>query len=181
MNKKQLQQFSNKYPAIIDLAEKAKRRIPKVAWEYLASGTGDEQLLERNNKAFQNINFLPQFCKGELNAKIETQLFGKTYSAPIGMAPVGLSGLMWPRVEHFLANTANRLQIPYCLSTVATETPETVGSYMGDMGWFQLYPPKDKELRNSLLARAKLQDSIRSWLPPTSLWPVDVNVANALA
>ncbi|WP_350285898.1 alpha-hydroxy acid oxidase [uncultured Croceitalea sp.] len=155
MNEKQLQRFSNRYPAIIDLAEKAKRRIPKVAWEYLSSGTGDEHLLQRNNTAFQSINFLPQFCKGELTAKTETELFGRTYSAPIGIAPVGLTGLMWPRVEHFLANTANRIKIPYCLSTVATETPETVGSYVGKMGWFQLYPPKDKALRNSLLKRAK--------------------------
>lgn len=62
---------------------------------------------------------------------------------------------MWPRIEHYLAATANKYQIPYTLSTVATETPETVGKQVGNMGWFQLYPPKDKELRQSLLKRAK--------------------------
>lgn len=149
------QRLSNQYPAIIDLARKAKKRIPHVAWEYLSSGTGEEDLMDRNRTALQEITFLPRFCKGELNASTETTLFGRKYSAPIGISPVGLTGLMWPRVEHFLAATANRLQIPYCLSTVATETPETTGELVGDMGWFQLYPPKDVDLRQSLLKRAK--------------------------
>ncbi len=147
--------FSNNYPAIEDLARKAKKRIPRVAWEYLASGTGDEDLLSRNREAFQKITFLPRFCKGPLVADTETTLFGRKYLAPIGIAPVGLTGLMWPRAEHYLAATANRLKIPFCLSTVATETPETVGREVGDMGWFQLYPPRDTAIRDSLLERAQ--------------------------
>lgn len=131
--------------------------MPKVAWEYLDSGTGDESLLRANQKSFENVQFLPRFCKGPLEAQIGTTLFGQNYSAPIGIAPVGLTGLMWPKVEHHLAVTAKRMEIPYCLSTVATETPETVGQRVGEMGWFQLYPPKDKEVRDSLLQRA--QDS----------------------
>ncbi|MEM6963520.1 MAG: alpha-hydroxy acid oxidase [Bacteroidota bacterium] len=147
--------LNNQYPAIEDLIKKAKRRIPSVAYEYLSSGTGDEDLLTRNRTAFQKINFLPRFCKGALAANTETTLFGKKYAAPIGISPVGLTGLMWPRVEHFLAASASRMNIPYTLSTVATETPETVGAHVGDMGWFQLYPPKDRAIRNSLLERAK--------------------------
>ena len=152
---KQKDRLSNRYPAIEDLARKAKRRIPQVAWEYLISGTGDEALVDRNKSAFQRINFIPRFCKGALAATTATSLFGKNYGAPIGIAPVGLTGLMWPRVEHYLAATADRLKIPFCLSTNATETPETVGAFVGDMGWFQLYPPKDLEIRKSLLERAK--------------------------
>lgn len=152
---KQQTRLSNKYPAIEDLARKAKKRIPKVAWEYLASGTGTEDLLDRNSLAFQKICFLPRFCKGPLEADIATSLFGQKYAAPIGIAPVGLTGLMWPRAEHHLAASAQRLNIPFCLSTVATETPETVGPLVGNMGWFQLYPPKDEDIRHSLLERAK--------------------------
>lgn len=138
-----------------DLEKRAKKRIPKVAWEYLSAGTGDEDLLDRNRKAFQNITFLPRFCKGMLEANIETTLFGTKYQAPFGVAPVGLTGLMWPNVEHYLAAMANRYQIPYSLSTVATETPETVGEFAQNMGWFQLYPPRDLDFRQSLLKRAK--------------------------
>ncbi len=147
--------WNTQYPAIIDLEKRAKKRIPKVAWEYLSAGTGEEDLLDRNRKAFQKITFLPRFCKGILEADVQTTLFGKNYAAPIGVAPVGLTGLMWPGVEHYLSSMANRNKIPYTLSTVATETPETVGPLAGDMGWFQLYPPKEKEIRNSLLKRAK--------------------------
>lgn len=153
--KKQLERFANRYPRIEDLAEKAQKRVPKVAWEYLDSGTGDEALLQQNQDAFQNIRFLPRFCKGALEADTKTTLFGRSYNAPIGMAPIGLTGLLWPKAERYLAATANRLQLPYCLSTVATETPETVGPLVGDMGWFQLYPPKDRAVRDSLLQRAK--------------------------
>ena len=147
--------WMNQYPAIIDLAKKAKKRIPRVAWEYLQSGTGEEDLVRRNREAFQKITFLPQFCQGALAPTLETTLFGQKYAAPFGIAPVGLTGLMWPKVEHYLAATANRYQIPYTLSTVATETPETVGPEVGNMGWFQLYPPREKTLRQSLLKRAK--------------------------
>lgn len=147
--------FANQYPAIEDLARKARQRIPRVAWEYLESGTGDEDLLRKNRVAFQKITFLPQCCKGPLQPTIETQLLGQNYAAPFGMAPVGLTGLMWPKIEQYLAETAKRYQIPYTLSTVATDTPEVIGPKAGKMGWFQLYPPREKEFRQSLLNRAK--------------------------
>lgn len=150
-----LNSFQNNYPRVSDVAKKAKKRIPRVAWEYLDSGTGNEDLVKRNNRSFERISFLPRFCKGDLNANTSSILFGKSYNAPIGIAPVGLTGLMWPKVEQYLAQTANRLNIPYCLSTVATETPETIGKHVGENGWFQLYPPKDKKVRESLLKRAQ--------------------------
>jgi len=111
--------------------------------------------LANNITAFQKIKFKPKFCKGNLQANIETTILGQKYNAPIGVAPVGLTGLMWPKVAQFLAASALRFKIPYALSTLATETPETVGKYVGDMGWFQLYPPKDMDLTQSLLERAK--------------------------
>ncbi len=144
----------NQYPAIADLAEKARKRIPHVAWEYLQTGTGRESLLGKNTEAFDKITFNPQFCKGVMEPDISTTLFGREYNAPFGVAPVGLTGLMWPNVECYLAATARHYQIPFSLSTVATETPERVGKEVGDMGWFQLYPPRQKELRQSLLKRA---------------------------
>ena len=152
---KQLERYAKRYPRISDVIKKAKSRMPHVAWEYLDSGTGDETLLQQNRKAFSDLSFIPRFCQGAFNAETTIQLFDQTYSAPIGMAPVGLTGLMWPKVEQHLASTAQRMNIPFCLSTVATETPETIGKLAGDQGWFQLYPPKDSELRDSLLQRAK--------------------------
>ncbi|MFK7937483.1 MAG: alpha-hydroxy acid oxidase [Saprospiraceae bacterium] len=146
--------WMNRYSAIEDLAKRAEERIPSVAWHYLQSGTGREDLTHKNTAAFSEITFEPQFCKGELQPDTTTTLFGRTFAAPFGIAPIGLTGLMFPRTECYLAATANQYKIPYSLSTVATETPETVGEYVGDMGWFQLYPPKDKDVRRDLLKRA---------------------------
>ncbi len=147
--------YFNQYPAIEDLAHKAKKRIPHIAWEYLESGTGIESLIDKNKAAFQKITFSPRVCKGILKPQLETRLFGQKYAAPFGIAPVGLTGLMWPNTEQYLAATARRYQIPFTLSTVATETPESVGPTAGNMGWFQLYPPKEKTLLKALLDRAR--------------------------
>jgi len=144
-----------KYPAIQDLRTRAKKRMPHVAWEYLETGTGSEELIALNTSSFSKIRMPPQFCLGQLKPKIETNLFGKTYSAPFGVAPVGLTGLMWPETELILAKTAKKNNIPYSLSTVATETPERVGPHVGENGWFQLYPPREKELRRKFIERAK--------------------------
>lgn len=128
--------------------------MPAVGWEYLITGTGRESLVYRNIHDFDNIILTPQFCKGPLNPQTKTTLFGQSYTAPFGIAPVGLTGLMWPRAEVMLAQAAAKHQIPFTLSTLATETPETVGPHAGNMGWFQLYPPREPDLRKILLDRA---------------------------
>ncbi|RLD19928.1 MAG: alpha-hydroxy-acid oxidizing protein [Bacteroidetes bacterium] len=145
----------NKYPGIGDLAAKGKKRLPDVAWQYLETGTGSGNAVLRNREGLDRITLLPHFLKGELEADTTTQLFGKTYQAPFGVAPVGLSGLMWPKSEFYFARMAKNYGIPYCLSTVATQTPEDVGPLVGDMGWFQLYPPMDRGVLRKLLQRAK--------------------------
>ena len=146
--------LQNRYPTVADLAARARQRIPPVAWAYLQSGTGREELLKRNRKAFQRIVFVPRVALGALQVDTTTTFLGETYAAPFGIAPVGLTGLMWARTECHLARTAARCRIPYSLSIVATETPEMVGPLTNGRGWFQLYPPKDLAVRQSLLDRA---------------------------
>ena len=76
--------------------------------------------------------------KGEFSPTTKKELFGDKYLAPFGVAPIGLGGIMWPGAERILATTANKYQIPYTLSTVASQTPEEIGPIVGEMGWFQL-------------------------------------------
>ena len=110
---------------------------------------------KKNRDRFNEISFLPRLARGTMKQELTTELFGRKYSVPFGVAPVGLSGLIWPKAELILSQSAKRYQFPYCLSTVATQTPETVGPLVGDMGWFQLYPPKDTAIREDILKRAK--------------------------
>ncbi|MCB9234788.1 MAG: alpha-hydroxy-acid oxidizing protein [Bacteroidia bacterium] len=142
------------YPSVQDLEQLARDRVPHLSWEYLQSGTGDEHALDRNRKAFADVSLPPRVMRGKLQPDLSVSLFGKNYALPFGIAPVGLTGLMWPRAEYFLAATAKKYGIPYCLSTVATETPETIGPLVGEQGWFQLYPPVMKDVRADLLKRA---------------------------
>lgn len=142
-------------PAIADLEQLARRRIPKFAWVYLESGTGSDDARDHNIEALRGVRFRPQFLKGTLSPELTTDLFGVIYSAPIGIAPVGLTGLIWPGADHALATTAARNSIPYVLSTVATAAPETAGPAANGMGWFQLYPPRDEDLRTDLINRAQ--------------------------
>ena len=144
-----------RYPAIGDLRQKALRKMPHIAREYLESGTGDERGVLRNIERLAAVTLVPQLLKGKLQPEVATTLFGQRYQAPFGIAPIGLSGLMWPRSECILAATAAKYGIPSCLSTVATQTPETIGPIAGAMGWFQLYSPRALDVRRDLLQRAK--------------------------
>ena len=155
MKEAHLARLMQLYPSTSDLRKRARRRIPHVAWEYLDSGTGDERAVRRNAERMAEVTLVPRFMMGELKPEISTNLFGQAYQAPFGIAPVGLGGLMWPRMECILARTADKYSIPFCLSTVGTETPETVGPIVGDMGWFQLSPPREREIRDDLLKRVE--------------------------
>lgn len=148
------QSHLQKYPAISDLQKRAKQRLPLIAWEYLDMGTGDDIAVSRNRTGLDRITLLPQFLKGEQTQNTETRLYGRRYSVPFGVAPVGLTGLMWPNAEKILAEAAAQYQFPYCLSTAATQTPETIGPLVKEMGWFQLYPPRDQGICDDLLKRA---------------------------
>ncbi len=147
-------QLMDDLPAIEDLEARAKRRMPHFAWEYLDPGTGADQARDRNLEAMAEVTFRPQLLKGPLDPVTETELFGVRYAAPIGIAPVGLTGLIWPGADRALAATAADRRIPYTMSTVATERPEVGGPLADGMGWFQLYPPRDATLRSDLHDRA---------------------------
>lgn len=143
------------YPAISDLRTRARRRVPHSIWAFLEGGTGDDYSVQRNLDGLANITLVPRLLKGKFDPTIETRLFGQAYNAPFGVAPVGLSGAIWPQAECLLAAMAAKYRIPYTLSTLAGETPETVGPFAGDMGWFQLYSPRDRQIREDLLHRVK--------------------------
>ena len=144
-----------KYQTVDDLRRRARRRTPRFAWEYLDSGEGDERASARNVEYLQRVLLTPRFLKGELQPDISTELFDMRHSLPVGIAPMGLTGLMWPGADTALAGTAARCRIPYVASTVNTADVSDVGPLAGEMGWFQLYPPRDVSVREDLLGRVQ--------------------------
>ncbi len=147
--------LDHRYPAIADLKARARARMPHFVWEYLDSATGDEAVQRRNRAGLDAVQFVPKVLRGEVAVDLTTSLMGRDYPLPIGVAPVGMSGLMWPDAERILARFAAQAGIPYGLSTVASQPPEALAPHIGDQGWFQLYPPRDAGIRADMLARVK--------------------------
>jgi L-lactate dehydrogenase (cytochrome) len=145
----------NSFPAISDLRARAQRRIPKFVWEYLDSATGNEATKARNRTALDRVGMMPSILHGEFTPDLSTTFLGHDYPLPFGVAPVGMSGLMWPDAEHHLARGAAKAGIPYSLSTVATQSPEDMAPHIGDQAWFQMYPPRDPEIRTDMLNRGR--------------------------
>ena len=144
-----------KFPAVSDLRLRAKKRIPKFAFEYLDSATGRELGMKRNRDGWDAITFMPAILRGNLKYQFETEFMGDTYALPVGIAPVGMSGMIWPGAEALLAKQANTHNVPYSLSSVAAAAPEDIGPHVGDNGWFQLYPPADPKIRQDMLVRIR--------------------------
>lgn len=143
------------YPALSDLRSRAQSRLPKFVWEYLDSATGTEATKHRNRAALDRVGLMPSVLHGEFSPDLGVELMGQNMPLPFGMSPLGMSGLIWPDAEVHLARAADRAGIPFGLSTVAAASPEDVAPHLGKHGWFQLYPPRDPEIRTDMLARAK--------------------------
>ncbi|MCI2399913.1 alpha-hydroxy-acid oxidizing protein [Aliiroseovarius sp. N1Y82] len=143
------------HPAISDLRHSAKQRLPGFAFEYLDSGTGRELGVARNRQALDDILFLPAILHGNLVPDLRCKFLGQDFDLPIGIAPVGMSGMIWAGAETLLAKGAVSANIPYCQSTVAAEGPEEVGPHVGQNGWFQHYPVNSADIRRDMLKRIR--------------------------
>lgn len=146
--------FSSKYPSVEHLRERARQRMPRFAFEYLEGGCFSEVNLRRNTEEIRTIQLRPYYLREYAGSDLKTDLFGKTYDAPFGIAPIGLQGLMWPGATEVLAQAAFAGNLPFILSTVATASIETVAELTQGQAWFQLYHPAQDDLRDKLLQRA---------------------------
>ena len=147
--------FDSRFPSIDDLRTRAKQRIPKFAFEYLDGGCNEEVNLRKNTEDLQQIELVPRYLRDHQPPHLETTLFGHTYSAPFGVAPIGLQGLIWPGAPELLAKAAMTHNLPFILSTVSTASIERIAQITEGKAWFQLYNPAEDALREDLLSRAE--------------------------
>ena len=147
--------FNSNYPSVEALQARAKRRMPGFAYDYLAGGCFSEVNLRRNTSDIREVQLKPYYLRDYAGASQQTELFGKTYDAPFGIAPVGLQGLMWPKSCEILAAAAKAHNVPFVLSTVGTASLETIAEITEGDAWFQLYHPAENDLRDKLLERAE--------------------------
>ena len=150
--------LSLRYPTIADLRKRARRRVPRFAFDYVdgAAGAG-EGCMARNAAALDAVELVPRYGVDNFRADLEVELFGQRYAAPIGVAPMGLPGLVWPGGEKAFARAAQAARIPFTLGSAASATIEDVAALAPDYTWFQLYrmPQNDLALNFDLIERAK--------------------------
>lgn len=140
-----------------DAREKARRRMPRFAFDFIDGGAGTETGLGRNRTAFINRILEPRALinvDGDLSTR--THFLGRSWAAPFGVAPVGLAGLAWPGIDRFLAGAAQQAGIPYCASTPSTTCLEDLHDCAPTSGWFQLYVGSSAEIVDDLIERARV-------------------------
>lgn len=140
---------------IADLRDKARRRLPRVVFDFIDGGAQDETTLEANCRDLSAIRLNPHVLVDVSTRKLSVELFGQTFAAPIVLSPVGLTGLATPKGELDAARAAEAAGIGYCLSTNASTSIEELAAATRQPFWFQLYVMKDRGLTRSLMERAK--------------------------
>ena len=121
----------------------------------MVGGIGVEGCVQRNRDALNSVLLMPRYLSGVQKPDIRAKVLGYEFDAPFGVAPMGLSGLMWPNLEGILASAARIHKIPYVLSTYACASLERVKPIAGEMGWFQYYPSDTSAVEQDLLERCK--------------------------
>ncbi|MBV6639279.1 MAG: alpha-hydroxy-acid oxidizing protein [Cyclobacteriaceae bacterium] len=150
-----MSEINPKYPDIDYLRDRAKKRIPGFAFDYLDGGCNAGINLKRNTDEIRELQLKPYYLRKFENLSLKTTLFGKEYDMPFGISPIGLQGLIWPRATEILAKAAFDHNIPFTLSTVATASLEKVAEITEGNAWFQLYHPVENKLRDDILDRMK--------------------------
>ena len=124
---------------IDDLRKLAKKRLPKIAYDFIEGGTDDEVGLVTNEQAFRQARIVPRYLVDVSVRDQSTTIFGRTYSSPIGIAPTGLAGLFRHGADLMLAEAARDANVPFIMSGSSTGSIEDLGKLAPDHGWYQLY------------------------------------------
>jgi L-lactate dehydrogenase (cytochrome) len=140
---------------IDDLKQLAKRKVPKQFFDYADSGAWTEQTYRANEEDFQKITLRQRVAVNLENRNLATEMLGQKVGMPVGIAPVGSTGMQSPDGEIKAARAAEKAGIPFTLSTMAICSIEDVAENTSAPFWFQLYVMRDRPYIERLIDRAK--------------------------
>jgi L-lactate dehydrogenase (cytochrome) len=140
--------------SIEDYRELARRRLPRVLFDYIDGGSYAEVTLARNVADFQALALRQRVMRDARGLDMTVEVLGQAWSAPFALAPVGMSGMYARRGEVQAARAASASGVPFCLSTAGICTVEEVAA-SGTPPWYQLYMLRDRGYMRELLARVK--------------------------
>jgi L-lactate dehydrogenase (cytochrome) len=138
-----------------DWRDAARRRLPRVLFDYIDGGSYAEHTLRRNESDMAAVELRQRVMRDVSVVSTETELLGQRLAMPLLLAPVGLSGMYARRGEVQAARAARKAGVPFCLSTVGICSVEEVAAGAGTPPWFQLYMIRDRGVMSALLERAQ--------------------------
>jgi L-lactate dehydrogenase (cytochrome) len=141
--------------SIEDLRVLAKRRVPRMFYDYADSGSWTESTYRANSGDFERIKFRQRVAVNLENRTLETTMAGQPVSMPVALAPTGLTGMQHADGEILAARAAEKFGIPFTLSTMSICSIEDVAAHTSKPFWFQLYVMRDRGFIRQLIERAK--------------------------
>jgi L-lactate dehydrogenase (cytochrome) len=141
---------------IEDLRRIARRRTPRAVFDYTDGAAGDEVSLRRSREAFARVEFSPSVLRDVSTVDTSCPVLGRPAALPLAFAPTGFTRLMHHEGETAVARVAERVGIPYALSTMGTTSLESLAAAVpGARRWFQLYLWRDREASLDFVSRAR--------------------------
>jgi len=140
---------------IEDLRVLAKKRVPRMFYDYADSGSWTESTYRANSADFQSIKLRQRVAVNMDNRSTATRMIGQDVAMPVAIAPTGLTGMQHADGEILAARAARAFGIPFTLSTMSICSIEDVARHAGPGFWFQLYVMKDRDFIGRLIDRAK--------------------------
>ena len=140
---------------IKDLEKLAKRRVPKMFFDYVNSGSWTESTYRDNINDFSKIKLRQRIAVDMTDRKLSSKMAGIDVSMPLALAPTGLTGMQHADGEILAAQAAEEFGIPFTLSTMSVCSIEEVAKHTKKPFWFQLYVMRDKKFMERLIDRAK--------------------------
>ena len=147
----QLQQAIN----FDDIRTLARKRLPRIAFDFIDGGVDGEAGLERNRVAFDRYKLLPRYLVDVEKRRQSVNLFGHDYASPFGISPMGIAGFFRPGADLMLARAAARFEIPYIMSSASCDSIEAAMALAPKTTWFQIYGTRDPHITLDLVRRAK--------------------------
>ncbi|MBV8573584.1 MAG: alpha-hydroxy-acid oxidizing protein, partial [Acetobacteraceae bacterium] len=141
--------------SIADLRLLARNRLPRLVFDFIDGGAGDEGTRRENSRVFEDWTLMPRVGIDVSERSLAATILGRPSKLPLILAPTGLAGLYWPGGEVAAVSAATEAGIPFCLSTNSIASMEEVAQAVPNgERWFQLYMLKDKGLLDGMLDRA---------------------------
>ena len=140
---------------IEDLRLLAKRRVPRMFYDYADSGAWTESTYRANEADFKAIKFRQRVAVNIEQRSIRSTMLGQPVAMPVALAPTGLTGMQHADGEILAARAAQKFGVPFCLSTMSICSIEDVATETSAPFWFQLYVMRDRDFVGRLIDRAK--------------------------